>query len=121
MEYINYIIIVLILLFVLQRILPPKGVRQISTNELKEELDNRDKQFIDVRTQGEFKANHIRGFENIPLHRLSEKANKKLSQDTEVIVICQSGMRSQRASKVLKKMGFTKVTNVKGGMSAWTQ
>lgn len=121
MEYINYIIIVLILLFILQRILPAKGVRQISTNDLKEELDNRDKQFIDVRTQGEFKANHIKGFKNIPLHQLSEKANKGLSKDTEVIVICQSGMRSQRASKVLKKMGFTKVTNVKGGMSAWTQ
>lgn len=121
MEYINYIIIVLILLFILQRILPPKGVRQISTNELKEELDNRDKQFVDVRTQGEFKANHIKGFRNIPLHQLSEKANKGLSKDTEVIVICQSGMRSQRASNVLKKMGFSKVTNVKGGMSAWTQ
>ncbi|WP_331435104.1 rhodanese-like domain-containing protein [Bacillus sp. SA1-12] len=29
-------------------------------------------------------------------------------------------MRSQQASKVLKKLGFSKVTNVKGGMSAWS-
>jgi rhodanese-related sulfurtransferase len=28
-------------------------------------------------------------------------------------------MRSQKASKQLKKLGFTKVTNVRGGMSAW--
>ncbi len=119
MEYINYIIIALFLIFILQRILPARGVRQISTSDLKEELVNKDKQFIDVRTPGEFKGNHIRGFKNIPLHQLSEKANKDLSKDNEVIVICQSGMRSQKASKVLKKLGFTKVTNVKGGMGSW--
>ncbi|NRK74194.1 rhodanese-like domain-containing protein, partial [Salmonella enterica subsp. enterica serovar Typhi] len=43
----------------------------------------------------------------------------ELSKDKEVVVICQSGMRSQNATKILKKLGFTNVTNVKGGMSAW--
>lgn len=119
MEYINYIIIALFLILILQRVLPTKGVRQISTTDLKDELVNKNKQFIDVRTLGEFKGNHISGFKNIPLDQLSEKANKELSKENEVIVICQSGMRSQRAGKVLKKLGFTKVTNVKGGMGAW--
>jgi rhodanese-related sulfurtransferase len=119
MGYVSYIIIALFLFFILQRVLPTKGVRQLSTTDLKKELSNKNKQFIDVRTPGEFKGNHIREFKNIPLHQLSEKANKRLSKENEVIVICQSGMRSQKASKILKKLGFTKVTNVKGGMSAW--
>lgn len=119
MEYVSYIVIALFLVFILQRALPTKGVKQLSTTDLKEELINNNKQFIDVRTSGEFKGNHIRGFKNIPLHQLSQKADKELSKEKEVIVICQSGMRSQKASKVLKKLGFTKVTNVKGGMSAW--
>jgi len=119
MEYVSFIVIVLFLVFILQRALPAKGVKQLSTTDLKEELINKDKQFIDVRTSGEFKGNHIRGFKNIPLHQLSQKADMELSKEKEVIVICQSGMRSQKASKVLKKLGFTKVTNVKGGMSAW--
>ena len=38
----------------------------------------------------------------------------------EVVVICQSGMRSKQASKLLRKQGFNKVTNVKGGMNAWS-
>ncbi|HYK73427.1 MAG TPA: rhodanese-like domain-containing protein, partial [Pseudoneobacillus sp.] len=92
--------------------------RQISTIELKSELTDKNKQFVDVRTPGEFKGNHIRGFKNIPLHVLTQKANE-LSKDMEVVVICQSGMRSQKATKVLKKLGFTKITNVKGGVSAW--
>ncbi|MDM5317323.1 rhodanese-like domain-containing protein [Fictibacillus sp. b24] len=118
MEYLNYILFALILLFIVQRFMPTKGVKNISTQELKKELKDKKKQFIDVRTQGEFNGYHIPGFKNIPLHQLSKKTDK-LSKDKEVIVICQSGMRSQKASKVLLKSGFTKVTNVKGGVSAW--
>jgi rhodanese-related sulfurtransferase len=99
--------------------MPAKGVRNISTAELKNELKDKHKQFIDVRTPGEYKGNHIREFKNIPLPQLNQKA-QSLSKDKEVIVICQSGMRSTQASKRLKKMGFDQVTNVKGGMNAWT-
>lgn len=119
LEYATYIIIAIFLVFILKWTLPVKGVKQLSITDLKEELNSKNKQFIDVRTPGEFKGNHVGGFKNIPLHQLSQKADKELSKEKEVIVICQSGMRSQKASKILKKMGFTKVTNVKGGMSAW--
>ncbi|MGM1046249.1 Rhodanese-related sulfurtransferase [Paenibacillus uliginis N3/975] len=119
MEYLNIIIIALIVLFLIQRMLPAKGIRQITTAELKNELMDKNKQFIDVRTLGEFNGNHIRGFKNIPLQQLAQKSGE-LSRDREVVVICQSGMRSNKASKLLKKSGFGKVTNVKGGMSAWS-
>ncbi|WP_121664566.1 rhodanese-like domain-containing protein [Metabacillus litoralis] len=119
MEYINYIVIALFVFFILNRIIPAKGVKHISTTELKNELKDKNKQFVDVRTPGEFKGNRIKEFKNIPIHELSQKAEKELSKDKEVIVICQSGMRGQKASKTLKKLGFTNVTNVKGGLSAW--
>jgi rhodanese-related sulfurtransferase len=118
LEYLNYILFGLIILFIAQRFIPAKGVKNISTQELKGELKDKKKQFIDVRTQGEFNGYHIPGFKNVPLHQLAQKADK-LSKDKEVIVICQSGMRSQKASKILVKSGFKNVTNVKGGVSAW--
>jgi rhodanese-related sulfurtransferase len=118
MEYINYILFGLVVLFFVQRMLPGKGVRQVSTTELKSELQDKSKQFIDVRTPGEFKSNNIRGFKNIPLHEIAQKIDG-LSKENEVVIICQSGMRSNKASKILKKQGFKHVTNVKGGMSAW--
>jgi rhodanese-related sulfurtransferase len=117
---VNYLLIGLFLFLIIQRILPVKGVRQISTTELKTEIKDKNKQFVDVRTPDEFKGNHIRGFKNIPLHQLAQKAEKELSKEKEVLVICQSGMRSQKASKMLKKLSYTNVTNVKGGMSAWS-
>ncbi len=115
---VNLLIIGAVAFFLYKRFVPTKGIRTISTAELKMELKNKDKQFIDVRTPNEFKGNHIKEFKNIPLHVLQNKANG-LSKDKEVIVICQSGMRSSNATKVLKKMGFENITNVKGGMGAW--
>ncbi len=118
MQYINYLILVLLILFIIKRFVPTKGIKHISTAELKNELQDKTKKFIDVRTPGEFKNNHIRGFKNIPLNQLSQKANQ-FERDKEIVVICQSGMRSQQGCKVLKKLGFSNITNVKGGVSAW--
>lgn len=119
MEYIKYIVFVLLVVLLVRRMLPTKGVRHLSTNELKDTLKDKNKQFVDVRTPGEYKANHIRGFQNIPLHVLTQQADQKLSKDKEVILICQSGMRSQKACRILKKKGFPNLVNVRGGMSAW--
>jgi len=119
LEIIKYLVIGLSIIFIMKRFIPVKGIRHISTSELKSELKDRNKQFVDVRTQGEYKVNRINEFKNIPLHQLNQKAEKELSKKKEVVVICQSGMRSQKASKLLKKLGYTKITNVKGGMNAW--
>ncbi|KAB7665091.1 rhodanese-like domain-containing protein [Bacillus sp. B1-b2] len=116
----NVLIIGTIAWFVYQRFVPARGIKNITTSELKFELNSKDKkkQFIDVRTPSEFKVNHINGFKNIPLFELHKRANE-LSKDKEVFVICQSGMRSSKASKLLKKLGFKSITNVKGGIGAW--
>ncbi|MFD2655853.1 rhodanese-like domain-containing protein [Gracilibacillus thailandensis] len=119
MEYLLYIVYSSFLVFILKRFLPMKGIKNMTTAELRKQLKDKDKQFIDVRTPREFKGNHISNFKNLPLHELSEKASKQLSPEKEVVIICQSGMRSKKAAKTLKKLGFNQVANVKGGMSAW--
>lgn len=118
MEFLPYILMGLAVVFLISRMKPTAGVRQITTAELKQELNDKNKQFIDVRTPMEYKGNHIRQFQNIPLNTIGNNMNK-LSKEKETIVICQSGMRSNAAVKQLKKAGFTKLTNVKGGMNAW--
>jgi len=118
-SWIFYFVIALVIIwFIFKNAGAGKGIKTITTNELREELKDKNKQFIDVRTLGEYKGNHIREFKNIPLNQLPQKLNQ-LSKEKEVVVICQSGMRSARASKILKQNGFEKVTNVRGGMSAW--
>lgn len=118
MGLMEYIILSAGALYLIWRVMPTKGINQITTTELKDGLSDKDKQFIDVRTPGEFSQNKIRGFKNIPLNELADKA-VSLDKDRPVVVICQSGMRSSNASKLLKKKGFKEIINVKGGMNAW--
>ncbi|MGR3764553.1 rhodanese-like domain-containing protein [Rossellomorea sp. NS-SX7] len=119
MEFIGLLIMVFLILLYVRQMKPGKNINQISTSELKKHLGDTSKQFIDVRTPGEFKGRHIKGFRNIPLNTLPKNMDK-LSKDKEIVVICQSGMRSAKAGKVLTSSGFTSVTNVRGGMNAWS-
>lgn len=118
MGIIQWIILIGIVAFVINKFMPVKGVSQTSVHEVKKMFNDKNVQFIDVRTPQEYQANHRKPFKNIPLSQLAQQINK-IDENKEVVVICQSGMRSMKAAKILKKQGFENVTNVKGGMSAW--
>lgn len=111
------IIIAVVVAFFVWRMKPAKETKAISTSELKTILNDNDndKFFLDVRTPAEFKGRNIKQFKNMPLGSDFSKVPK----DKEIVVICQSGMRSSQACKQLKKLGFEKVTNVRGGMSSF--
>jgi rhodanese-related sulfurtransferase len=116
---VNGILILLLFYLVITKMLPTKGVKHITPDELKALLnDRKNRQFVDVRTTAEFRARHIKPFKNIPLHELSSRLHE-LDREKETVVICQSGMRSNQATKILVKNGFKNVINVKGGMNAW--
>jgi rhodanese-related sulfurtransferase len=76
--------------------------------------------FVDVRSPGEFSALHASDARNVPLEQL---ANAPLlaeaSRDRKIVLICQSGSRSRKASELLESLGFTNVTEVSGGTTAW--
>ncbi|MGJ9456887.1 rhodanese-like domain-containing protein [Oceanobacillus sp. CF4.6] len=118
MDILQWIIVIIAVVFVVKFFLPVKGISNITTKEAKDKFKEKEVQFIDVRTPGEYKGNHQKKFNNIPLSSLAGRTNE-LDKNKEVVVICQSGMRSAKASRILKKQGFERVTNVKGGMSAW--
>ncbi len=78
----SYIIFGVIVIFIVFRFLPTKGVKNITISQLKHELeDHQNKQFIDVRTPGEFKGYHIPGFKNIPLQQLSTKSTNSIKRE----------------------------------------
>lgn len=118
MDIIQWLFIISLVLFVIYRFIPTKGVTNITIQETKDKFKDKKVQFIDVRTPEEYRGNHRPQFKNIPLSELPRKTNN-LDKNKEVVVICQSGMRSVKAAKLLKKKGFKEISNVKGGMSAW--
>lgn len=114
-----YFIVAIVVILTIKRLLSGEGIEAITTKDLKVALTDNKKQFIDVRTPAEFNGRKIKGFKNIPLAALSQAIND-LKKDQEVIVICQSGMRSASACRQFKKSGFEHVTNVRGGINNWT-
>ena len=68
---------------------------------------------LDTRTPGEFKRGHIQGFRNIPVDELRQRIGE-LENGKPVYVICQSGMRSYIATRILEGYGF-EAYNFAGG------
>lgn len=68
---------------------------------------------LDTRTVGEYARGHIDGFINIPVDELREHL-EELDRNKPVYVICQSGLRSYIASRILEGNGFT-AYNFSGG------
>lgn len=62
-------------------------------------------QLVDVRTQAEYAAGHIDGFINLPVDQLREHL-EQLDRTKPVYLVCQSGLRSYIASRILKGSGF---------------
>ena len=60
---------------------------------------------LDTRTVGEYSYGHINGFKNIPVDELRERLNE-VEKGKPVYVICQSGLRSYIASRILEGNGF---------------
>ena len=68
---------------------------------------------LDARTVQEFQAGHIEGFRNIPLDALRERISE-LDLQKPVYVICQSGLRSYIACRILAGHGY-ETCNFAGG------
>ena len=68
---------------------------------------------LDTRTEGEYRRGHIEGFRNIPVDELRERIGE-IEKGKPVYVICQSGLRSYIATRILEGYGF-EAYNFAGG------
>ena len=75
---------------------------------------------LDVRTPGEFEAEHILGAYNVPLDTLGEHGSEiRAGVAAPVVLVCRSGQRARKAEDALKAAGMDNLYVLDGGMSAW--
>ena len=97
----------------------PVGIPEISVTEFKQRLDNGDDLFVlDVREPHEYQICHLNGH-LIPLNDLPNRVSE-LDSAREMVVHCRSGQRSAQAVLFLQQSGFDKVSNLAGGILAWS-
>lgn len=75
---------------------------------------------LDVREPGEYSAIHAPAAKLLPLGQLGERMHELAGyKDKPVVVMCRSGRRSAQAVALLQEAGFSRVSNLKGGINAW--
>ena len=100
--------------------LPLATMEQVNVEELDARLrESRAGRVVDVRRPAEWQAGHIPNAVHLPLNTLAQNA-AALDKSEPLAVICAGGFRSSIGTSILEQQGFTKVTNVVGGMAAWT-
>ena len=90
-----------------------KGLKQWHLEEIDKLSNAQNIILLDTRTKGEYNRGHINGFRNIPVDELRERIDE-LDSGKPVYVICQSGLRSYIATRILEGHGF-EAYNFAGG------
>src|SRR2546430_10769671 len=98
---------------------PDLQVPEMTPRELKARMDRGDDLYIlDVREPHEYQICNIRGH-LLPLGELPRRVHE-LDSSHEIVAHCRSGKRSAEAVDFLRKAGFRKIHNLKGGILAWS-
>lgn len=94
----------------------PFTPRPLDTRQARERLPRLT--VVDVRTPGEYASGHLPGALNVPLDRLEHALPTLKGSGAELLVVCASGARSEKACALLAEHGIAAAT-LTGGTSAW--
>ena len=97
----------------------PPPVNQMTVQELAKKLAAGDITLVDIRGDDERARAFIDGAE-VLTREVMEKL-EQMPKDSEIAFLCQQGNASQGAAEYFRKKGFTKISNVTGGIKAWSQ
>jgi adenylyltransferase/sulfurtransferase len=74
---------------------------------------------VDVREMDEYAVCRIEGSRLIPMNTVPARL-AEIPQDVPVLVQCHHGGRSMKVTQFLRAKGYARVSNVKGGIDAWS-
>lgn len=98
-----------------------KRVSEITPEQAATGLKSGKTKFLDVREMSEWAGGRIASAAHVPVWQVEEDAYTSLSElkDDPIVVYCSHGVRSLLAADSLKRLGFTNVSSISGGLVAW--
>lgn len=83
-------------------------------------INREDAVIVDIREQAEFAKGHIPNARHLPLGELERRSGElEKFRSRPLIVYCATGARSAAAIAALRKAGFEKLFNLRGGLLEW--
>lgn len=98
--------------------LPIESTATTSARECAGWIEERRVRVLDVRDEYEWNEKHIPG----ATHRFVgylEESPPPFPRESEIVVHCSVGHRSGLAVSILRRLGFTRLYNLLGGITAW--
>lgn len=94
--------------------------QNISPVELQQKMSAGEQlKLIDVREVIEYEIARIAGAELLPLSEFAEW-HARLDRDEPIVFMCHHGVRSAQVCQYLAQQGFNKLSNLSGGIDAWS-
>ncbi len=88
----------------------------INFEELKNKI-NQGALLIDVRSKQEYQEGHLPGAINIPEYEIVKRVQREIPRKNQLIVVyCQYGGRSRNVYTIMRKMGYSNIYNLYGGL-----
>lgn len=84
---------------------------------------NREKaNVVDVRSAEEFASGHLIGSRHVAMENInSDLAKAVTDKKRPLILVCASGMRSQKAQRIASQLGYEQVHSLGGGLKNWQE
>lgn len=98
--------------FIMENVITGK-ISHFHYEDIERLMQDENSYFLDTRTPFEYARGHAEGFVNIPVDDLRERLSE-IPKDKKIYVMCQSGLRSYLASRILICNGYDAV-NYAGG------
>jgi rhodanese-related sulfurtransferase len=100
-----------------------KHIKECTIAEVKAKLERGERfHFIDVREDNEWITDHARGAVHLGRGVLERDIETVIpDKHAEIVLYCGGGFRSALAADNLRKMGYTNVSSMDGGIRAWRE
>jgi rhodanese-related sulfurtransferase len=100
-----------------------KNIRECTVDDVKAKLDRGEAfHLIDVREESEFAKDHLPRATHLGKGVLERDVEQKVPDvDAEIVLYCGGGFRSALAADNLRKMGYTNVISMDGGIRGWRE
>ncbi len=91
----------------------------IQPAEFEKKVNQGELVILDIRSENEYNVSHIPNARFIDYDNFSEKDVENLDKDSEIVLYCSVGYRSERVGEKMKELGFKNVQNLYGGIFQW--
>ena len=95
--------------------------KEARPSEIKRRLDAGERlRIVDVRERDEYQTAHVEQAELRPMSEI-QSWWQDLPRDEELVIMCHHGSRSAQVCLALARAGYERLTNMSGGIDAWSR